>query len=105
MQNGNSRRPRGLVMISFSILMAAGLLVIAGCARKPETAPGEKVTVRMWVFPMLPELRDQLIYDELLRRFQVEHPELNVEVETLPWAGRTQKMITAIAGNRAPYCV
>jgi len=54
---------------------------------------------------MLPELRDQEIYDELLRRFRLEHPEIDVQVETMPWVGRTQKMITAIAGNRAPDCV
>lgn len=54
---------------------------------------------------MLPELRDMEIYDELLRRFNKAHPDIDVQVETLPWVGRTQKLITAIAGNRAPDCV
>lgn len=54
---------------------------------------------------MLPELRDQEIYNYLVAEFQKEHPDVVVHVETLPWVGRTQKMITAIAGNRAPDCV
>ncbi len=54
---------------------------------------------------MLPELRDHELYRDLIREFRQEHPDIDVQVETLPWAGRQQKMITAIAGNRAPDAV
>lgn len=86
--------------ISLAILS----LAFAGCGGQ-DTSSSDKVVVRMWTFPMLPELRDQVIYDELVERFNEEHPDIDVQIETLPWAGRTQKMITAIAGNRAPDCV
>ena len=86
---------------------AALMCAVAMCCTACDKAPGgtEKVSIRMWTFPMLPELRDQEIYDELVKRFEAEHPEIDVKIETLPWVGRTQKLITAIAGNRAPDCV
>lgn len=54
---------------------------------------------------MLPELRDRELYEELVRDFEKEQPGITVQVETLPWAGRIQKMITAAAGNRTPDAV
>lgn len=92
---------------SICVLLAIAVLyTLPGCHTRNSgrTADG-KVIVRMWTFPMLPELRDQEIYDHLVAEFQKEYPDISVKVETLPWVGRTQKMITAIAGNRAPDCV
>lgn len=85
-------------------VLCALLVCIAGCGRKAVEADGV-VTVRMWAFPMLPELRDHALYDELVAEFQKSHPNIRVRVEMLPWAGRMQKMLTAIAGNRAPDAV
>ncbi len=99
------RRPRFIVGFGLVLVLSVAVFVLAGCSKDAAENVTGKVTVRMWTFPMLPELRDQEIYDELLRRFKAEHPEIKVEIETLPWVGRTQKMITAIAGNRAPDCV
>ncbi len=100
--------PRFIGFTSAALLLLALFSVAAfsGCSKKrsARTADG-KTIVRKWTFPMLPELRDQEIYDHLVAEFQKEYPDISVQVETLPWVGRTQKMITAIAGNRAPDCV
>lgn len=94
------RRFHAVVRVLAALI--AGLL--GGCGeRTPSASP--KVTVRMWTFPMLPELRDHELYRELTAEFQREHPDIRVQVEMLPWAGRIQKMITAIAGGRAPDAV
>lgn len=84
-------------------LCGAGVLLQTGCTSR--AGAGEEVVVRMWTFPMLPELRDYELYQELVRDFRKENPGIRVEVEMLPWAGRMQKMITAIWGNRAPDAV
>lgn len=86
----------------FAGVIALSVAVLSGCDPK---AGSDKVTVRMWAFPMLPELRDHELYRELIQDFRKEHPEIDVQVEMLPWAGRQQKMITAIWGDRAPDAV
>jgi multiple sugar transport system substrate-binding protein len=88
--------------VSIALLMISAILALAGCSR--DERAGRKV-VRMWTFPMLPELRDREMYEELVRDFEKERPDIRVQIETLPWAGRTQKMITAAAGNRTPDAV
>lgn len=80
--------------------MLSGLL-LQGCGGPVD----ERVIVRVWAFPMLPELRDAEVYAELRKDFERENPGITVSVEMLPWAGRMQKMITAIKGNRAPDAV
>jgi len=76
-------------------------MLLGGCTGDSD----KRVKVRMWAFPMIPELRDHEMYEELVEAFTREHPEIDVQVEMLPWAGRQQKMITALAGDRAPDCV
>ena len=78
--------------------------LLGGCRSNTESG-SRKVTVRMWVFPLLQELRDHELYAKLKEGFRKEHPEIDVQIETLPWTGRQQKMITAVAGNRAPDAV
>lgn len=82
-------------------------VLLCGCAPQAsdDKSEGSNVTVRMWAFPMLPELRDHKLYDELVADFEQANPGVKVKVEMLPWAGRSQKMLTAIAGNRAPDAV
>lgn len=96
-------------MVLFSarfLLLTAGvtfcLVGMSGCSGNQNV---KRVVVRMWVFPMLPELRDRELYDRLVDGFRLENPDIDVQVETLPWAGRQQKMITALAGNKAPDAV
>lgn len=91
----------------FSLILALTACALAlvpgpGCDRM---RAGERTVVRMWAFPMLPELRDFELYQELIAEFRKEHPEIDVQVEMLPWTGRQQKMLTAIAGDRAPDAV
>ncbi|MGI8906934.1 MAG: ABC transporter substrate-binding protein [Candidatus Sumerlaeaceae bacterium] len=90
---------RGLVLGLAAICLA---LALAGCSTEKA---GKRKVVRMWTFPMLPELRDREMYELLVRDFEKEQPGIKVQIETLPWAGRIQKMITAAAGNRTPDAV
>ena len=63
-----------------------------------------KVTVRMWTSPLLAELRDFEVYSEFEKAFEREYPNIDVEVEMIPWQRRMEKIITAVAGDRAPDC-
>jgi multiple sugar transport system substrate-binding protein len=93
--------PRFLTAIS---LIAAALT----CACLPGGCGGrnpDRTVIRMWAFPMLPKLRDREMYAEFARDFEKENPGIEVRVEMLPWAGRAQKMTTALLGGRAPDTV
>jgi multiple sugar transport system substrate-binding protein len=89
--------------VAGGVVASVCLGALAGC-RDAGTGQ-QKVMVRMWTFPMLPELRDHELYRELAEEFEREHPDIRVQVEMLPWAGRIQKIITALAGRRAPDAV
>ena len=100
------RKQQWLSIASVAMAVCFSVLLY-GCGSRASdnTSADSNVTVRMWAFPMLPELRDHKLYDELVAGFEKSNPGVKVKVEMLPWAGRAQKMLTAIAGNRAPDAV
>ena len=72
----------------------------------PEKAPfGGKVAgeVNMWTFPITGN--DQAVFDEMIIEFNKTYPDVSVNVQVLPWNGRYEKMLTAIAGGNPPNVV
>ena len=58
-------------------------------------------TVSMWAFP-LTENDTDAIWNPLIARFNESYPNIEVNVELLPWAGRREKMMTAFAAGTPP---
>jgi len=73
-------------------LAAALGLALAACGR-PE--PG--VVIELWAAG-----REGEVVSELVRGFEVQHPGIRVEVQTLPWSGAHEKLLTAVVGDSAP---
>lgn len=88
-----SRAHPGL-FIFFSITV-----LIAACSSKHGSA---KTEIRLWISPQVPDLGDYARYAQLRGQFMRENPDIDVQVEVIPWARRMQKMITADAGDRSP---
>jgi multiple sugar transport system substrate-binding protein len=74
----------------------AGLIVfmwlVAGCA------PGDKAqTITFWAMG-----REGETVRRLLAEFEHENPGIRVDLQTLPWTGAHQKLLTAFAGGSTP---
>jgi multiple sugar transport system substrate-binding protein len=57
--------------------------------------------LRLWVFPLTENDLDW-IWAPLGEQFNADYPEIDLEVELLPWGGRREKMLTAFAAGEAP---
>ncbi len=92
-----------------ALAACAGATPAAGTQPEATTAPAAEApaaasvsgTVRMWEFPHTEDDMAQ-IWNPLAAKFNEEFPDINVEVEVLPWGGRREKMLTAYAGGEAP---
>jgi len=61
----------------------------------------EPQVVSLWSFP---RTEDDIatFFNPLHEKFQAENPDIQVNVEILPWGGRREKMLTAYAGGENP---
>lgn len=85
-----------------SVLMVISLICSVGlCA----SASAEKIsgTVTMWSFPLSAD--DAAMFDPIVKAFNEEYPDVKIDIQHLPWNGRYEKMLTAIAGGDAPNVV
>ncbi|NPV07880.1 MAG: extracellular solute-binding protein [Anaerolineae bacterium] len=64
----------------------------------PSALAGE---LKVWVFPMGENDMDTL-WTPLVGRFRQQYPNINLNIELLPWGGRREKMLTAFAAGEAP---
>lgn len=60
-------------------------------------------TVTMWSFPLSAD--DAALFDPIIKAFNEQHPNVTIDIQHLPWNGRYEKMLTAIAGGEAPNLV
>jgi multiple sugar transport system substrate-binding protein len=72
--------------------LIGSMLLLAGC-----TGAGRQQTVTFWAMG-----REGEIVRQMLPAFQREHPALRVDLQTLPWTGAHQKLLTAFAGGATP---
>jgi multiple sugar transport system substrate-binding protein len=69
------------------------VLAAAACG----VAPPPQEVVRFWGLG-----REGEVVDELLEPFRAEHPELEVEVQQIPFTAAHEKLLTALIGDAAP---
>jgi len=63
----------------------------------PETSGSLKI----WVFPLTENDMD-VLWEPLMGRFKEAYPNIETNIELLPWGGRREKMLTAFAAGEAP---
>ncbi len=71
----------------------AFILLVSGC----EGANGRQQTLIFWAMGREGETVSRLIPD-----FERTHPAIRVQVQSLPWTGAHQKLLTAFVGGAAP---
>ncbi|GEM_PF-1404369 len=120
---------RKLSILAISI-MAAGMLLSAcsssgkqsAGSAKPSSASSsesaasstqskEEIPIKLWVYPMMNGINGDGTGNpddwakEYARRFKEEHPNANVTVELLDWAGGTEKIDISVAAGSPPDLV
>lgn len=86
------------------------LAIFSSCAlfaqgkSEESSADGEIAgKVSMWTFPITGN--EQELFDDMIDEFNEIYPKVSVDVQILPWNGRYEKMLTAIAGGNPPNVV
>jgi len=64
-------------------------------------ALGAKVTITQWSFPLLAN-EMEVLWKPLIEKFEAQNPDIEIKVEILPWGGRAEKLLTAVAAKRPP---
>lgn len=85
-----------------AFLVVTVMLTSLGCGF---TATAEELsgTVTMWSFPLSQD--DATLFQPIVAAFNTEYPNITIDIQHLPWNGRYEKMLTAIAGGEAPNVV
>lgn len=60
-----------------------------------------KETVSMWAFP-LTEDDLEILFKPIVEPFEAQNPDIDVNIEIIPWQNRVERMVTAIAAGKAP---
>lgn len=75
----------------------------SGASADPGSLSG---TVTTWVYPVIAdETANKEFWDGRIAAFKELYPDVTVEVETYPWAGRDEALATSIAAQSAPDVV
>ncbi|HEY0216805.1 MAG TPA: sugar ABC transporter substrate-binding protein [Cellulomonas sp.] len=96
-------------------LVAAGAactVLLAGCSSSDD-GPSDGASdgalsgeVTMWIYPVIAdETAHQDFWDAQVAAFQEVNPDVDVDVEVYPWAGRDESLTTAIASGTGPDVV
>lgn len=57
--------------------------------------------ITVWVFPLTDDDK-AAFWDNLMKQFGQDNPNVKANIEIQPWANRQQKMLTAVAGGTPP---
>ncbi|NEE01398.1 ABC transporter substrate-binding protein [Phytoactinopolyspora halotolerans] len=85
-------------------LVASVALVACGDGGADTQSQSQEVT--MWIYPVIAdEAEHTAFWEEKVKQFQADHPDISVTVEVNPWAKRDEALGTAIAAGTEPDVV
>ena len=96
-------RKRRISILLILAIISSTALFAQGSAEKAPSDGKLSGKVTMWTFPVTGN--DQVIFNEMITEFNKAYPDVTVDVQVLPWNGRYEKMLTAIAGGNPPNVV
>jgi multiple sugar transport system substrate-binding protein len=90
-----------------ALVSAAALGMAAALAGCGSSGAGESgSTVTMWTYPIIADKKEhQAFFDDAVRAFEKDHPDINVDINIYPWENREEALSTAIAGGKGPDVV
>ncbi|GIH19737.1 ABC transporter substrate-binding protein [Rugosimonospora africana] len=95
------RKRRSVLAIALALAAGASLVACGGSG-----GSGGKQSVTMWIYPVIADdTKHHAFWNDTVKAFQTQNPNIDVKVEIFPWANRDQALATAIAGNKGPDVV
>ena len=91
------------ILLLFALISSAALLAQGSSEGKTSSDGEVSGNVTMWTFPITGN--DQELFNDMIAEFNKSYPDVSVDVQVLPWNGRYEKMLTAIAGGNPPNVV
>lgn len=70
-------------------------------AQGTEEAVKEEQEITIWTYPLIAN-QEEVLFKPLNDKFNEKYPDIRVIVEVLPWSGRDQKMLSAVASGDPP---
>lgn len=88
-------------------LFSAIVLFLAACSSDNDADGKEDGEVSgditVWVHPYTGDAEAEgAMWDGIIESYNEKFPDVNVNLETIPWANRDQKILTALAANNGP---
>lgn len=90
-------------MKKFLSILTAAMMMFCLCFSLTANAEDLSGTVTMWAFPLSSD--DAAMFQPIVSAFNELYPNVTIDIQHLPWSGRYEKMLTAIAGGEAPNVV
>ena len=91
---------RRLICAATAVLVALGVVVGAAFAKQAAPASTKTVTVSYFTFSAAPDHLNTL--KALIQIFEKKHPNIQISLQTAPYADYFTKLQTQIAGGQAP---
>ncbi|WP_053362656.1 sugar ABC transporter substrate-binding protein [Bacillus sp. FJAT-27251] len=99
---------------SILVLLMAFILMLAACSNDPASNesnddPASKDEAKVegeitvWVHPYTGDAaKEEEMWKEIVANYNKDFPDVKVNLETIPWSNRDQKVLTALAANNGP---
>lgn len=101
------KRKKALILsITLGMLFT---MAFAGCSKKSDTgsdAGDSTTTITAWIHPFLEDTTaSDTMWNKFVSDFESANPNIKIDLQTIPWANRDQKMLTAFASGDGPDVV
>ena len=101
-------KKKNLWLLLLTVILGM-LLVACGSDSSSKGDSGKKSDdkvsgeILVWVQPYSGDAqKEEDMWKQIIANFNKEYPDVKVKIETIPWANRDQKILTALAANNGP---
>ncbi|MFC4025065.1 extracellular solute-binding protein [Oceanobacillus longus] len=93
-----------VMLLTFGVLLAACNSDDGGDETEATGGDGEvEGEITVWAHPYTGDAEAEAkMWEEIIANYNEEFPDVTVNYETIPWANRDQKILTALAANNGP---
>jgi len=94
-----------------SVVLLSGLILSACSSKETESVSAKEIPIKLWIYPLMNGKNGDGNGNpddwakEYARQFKEEHPNVNISVELLDFAGGTEKIDVSIAAGSPPDLV
>lgn len=98
------KRLLGLLLTVF--VMFSSLLTGCGGSKSTGSSTGKQTTIISWIHPFMEDTdAEKKMWDGFVQKFEKENPDIKVNLQTVPWGSRDQRMLTAFSAGKGPDVV